>query len=250
MTNLLVQRVLSLGVKDTPHAIKIAYYKVRMDRTLPQNKIFNLCFVSEDKIAHLKTFETYGNSHTFVGPDMDRISYVMIGPTENEWEMKYLDIEKQSLKDGTDTLETKIQHYVPYYGNIDTSCLFVPEEPKVIDYEEGIRSYTKQKRDIHRYTVGFLAGGAVLFQVTAGAHSAFSFVAGCTIGIMYQLLLQYEVDRVGKQMMFVNSVSRLSIVGLIVAVAINKSQDLVPADIWIATTGFLMQKIALWIAFM
>lgn len=245
-----VQRLLPLGVGEAPHAIKVAYYRLRMDRTPPQNEMFNLCIVSEDRTAYLKMFETYTNSHSFVAPYMDRIVSVMIAPVENEWDMKHVDIERQALRDGDDVLDTTVQRYIPYYGAIETKCLFVPEEPKKIDYQEGIVAYTKQKRDTHKYTVGFLVGGAVLFQVTSGAHSAFAFVVGCTLGIVYQVLLQYEVDRVGKQMMFVNSASRMAILGLIAGVIMNGSQGMVPADIWIATTGFLMQKIALWIAFL
>lgn len=246
----IVRSLLPTSIHDIPPSTKIAYYRLRMDKTPPQDELFNLCVISEDNTAYLKIFETDTNAHVFVAPEMKKITSVMVAPTEYEWDIKYIDIEKQSFKDDTEILETSVQRYVPYFGPVETNCLFVTETPIKIDREEGITTYQNQKRATNVYTIGFLVGGASLFQVTAGAHSAFAFVAGCSMGIVYQLLLQYEIDRVGKQMMFINSASRLAIMGLIAGVLMNKNEHMVPADIWIATTGFLMQKIALWIAFM
>jgi hypothetical protein len=252
----IVRRLLPTNINEIHSSTKIAYYKVRMDKTPPQDELFNLCIIGQDNTAYLKIFETKTNAHIFVAPNMDKITSVMIAPTEYDWDMKYVDVEKQTFKDDSDVLETSIQRYVPYYDNVTTNCLFVPDKPqkteeqKEQEYKEGIQSYTKQKNDTNKYTIGFLVGGAILFQATTGAHSAFAFVAGCSMGIVYQFLLQYEIDRVGKQMMFVNSASRLAVMGLITSIIMNKNDNIVPVDIWIATTGFLMQKIALWIAFM
>jgi hypothetical protein len=95
-----------------------------------------------------------------------------------------------------------------------------------------------------------LMGGTSFFQVTVGFHSALVFAFGCTLGIVYQLLLQYEVDRMGKNQMFINSATRLGVLSVLVASVMSKANTIVPADIWIGSCGFLMQKVAMLLAFM
>lgn len=245
---------LSTQQSHHPHT-PISYYRIRTDKTPPQNELFNLCIITDDNQAFLKMFETYSNSHMFVAPKMDNISSIMIAPTEYEWNMKYIDMEIQSRNEKDEISETRMIHFIPYYGAIDTNCLFVPETEKTAEQireitEQGNKAYAKQKQTTNMYTIGFLVSGSSLFQVTSGSHSAFAFIVGCTIGIIYQLLLQYEVDRLGKHMMFVNSATRLAIICALGAIIANNTDEIVPADIWIASSGFLMQKIALWLAFM
>lgn len=226
-------------------SVPVAYYTLRMDRTPPQHELFNLCLVSEDKTAFLKIFETYTNQHTFLAPATPEISSLLLGPTQYTWNIPYVDLEIQ--RQG----ETSVTRFVLYHSAIETECLFVPApEPDPRAQAEGLEAYAQQKRSTHKYTVGFLAGGATLFQVTSGAHSAGVFIFGCLLGILYQLLLQYEVDRLGKNQMFVNSATRLGLVVLVLTGMLRNTSELLPEDMWIGSCGFLMQKIALWIAFL
>lgn len=245
----IVTRVLPNGVHNIPLSTKIAYYHIKTDKIL-NNRLYHVCLIYDNKSAYLKTNDICSGMSFFIAPDSCAINSVIMSPSEGPCDIKEVEIEKQQYVDDKDTLEKTSVKYFPYDGTIDTECLFVPEIPTIVDYEEGMLEYQKQKADINRYTLCFLVGGFVLFQTTAGAHSACSFVAGCSLGILYQFLLQYEMDSVGKGMMLINSASRLTIIALATGGIIQNNDSMVPADIWIATTGFLMQKIAMLIAFL
>lgn len=232
----------------------VSYYRLRMDRTPPQHELFNLCLISKDDAAFLKMFEVRTNQHTFIAPTMTDISTILLAPADQEWPIKHFDLEVQTrTSDTAGDITNTITRYVPYYGPIETSCMFVPDRQAPVNEEkriEGIATYSRQKGNANLYTISFLAGGSCFLQVTSGAHSTFAFVLGCAVGILYQLLLQYEIDHLGKNQMFVNSTSRLAIVAVVAAALIQNMSDIVPADIWIGSSGFLMQKAALWIAFL
>jgi hypothetical protein len=234
---------------STPVFTPITYYRVRLDRTPPQNELFNLCILSEDNTAFLKMFETYSNTHTFIGPTINTISAVLLAPMEGEWNISHVDIESRNI-DENNTPTTTLRKYVLYYGDIDTRCFFVPErKPNEDIKKESLDLYSNQKKIINRFTIGFLVGGSTLFQVSMGTHSALVFLFGCLLGMIYQLLLQYEIDRVGKQQMFINSTTRLGAISGCIYIAVNNSGNLAPMDMWIGLCGFMMQKIALMIVF-
>ena len=228
----------------------VSIYRIRMDRTPPQNELFNLCLIDEDNSAYVKLFETYSNEHVFIAPTLAKISTILLSPTEYEWNMAYIDLETQTHTGESNRMITE-QRFVCYDGAINTQIMFVPErqlnERAMIEANE---KYASQKTRTNAMSLMLLTGGTAFFQVTAGLHSALVFAFGCTIGIMYQLLLQYEVDRMGKNQMFINSATRLSILSVLVASAMSKASTMVPADIWIGSCGFLMQKVAMLLAFM
>ncbi len=229
---------------------KVSYYSIRMDRTPPQDELFNLCMISANNEAFIKIFETYSNRHSFVAPSMVEVSTILLAPTDHEWKISYLDLEVQERNENSE-LAVTIQRYVPYYGDIETSCMFVPERlPNEHEKMEGLEAYGRQKQNANTYTLGFLVGGTGLFQATLGIHSAVVFVFGCAIGMVYQLLLQHEIDHLGRDRMFVNSAVRLAAVSVAVAAIMNNTIGFLPIDLWIGYTGFLMQKVALWIAFL
>lgn len=243
-------QVKRLHSPSTISCTPVAYYKLRLDRTPPQHELFNLCLVSQDNKAFIKMFETEANEHRFLAPSYQRISSLLVAPTQYTWDIPFVDLEIQS-RDENHLPTTVVQRFVFYHGNIETECLFLPApEPNPQAQVEGMENYSRQKRHTHGYTVGFLAGGATLFQLTSGPHSAVVFIFGCLIGMLYQLLLQYEVDRLGKNQMFINSATRLGLVILLVTTMVQRTSQLLPTDLWIGTCGFLMQKIALWIAFL
>lgn len=227
----------------------VSIYHLRMDRTPPINEMFNICIISKDSTAHLKMFETETNSYTFIAPTME-VSYILLSPFEYNWKMQHVDLHIQT-RDEDDSVNSMLKRYVSYEGAIDTDCLFLPEKPFNEEaYKEGIQEYLKNKEKTNTYTVCFLVGGSVLYQATSGAHSAFIFIFGCVVGIIYQLLLQNEVDRLGKNVMLINSAGRLAIIAVGVAAIVNRMDGLLPADLWIGLSGFLMQKVAMLIAFM
>ena len=244
--------VIKRVITNTPALTKQCYYTIRMDRTPPQNELFNLCMISEDKEAFLEIFETYSNRHSFMGPYMKEVPTILLSPIDQDWKISYLDLEVQQRNENNE-LKVSTYQYIPYYGNIDTNCVFILNKSTETNEEEkkkAIETYGKQKQNTNIYTISFLLGGSTLFQITSGTHSAMVFVFGCSIGIVYQLLLQYEIDRLGKNRMFVNSAVRLAIVSMLVITAMNNTYELLPADIWIGYSGFLMQKIALWVSFL
>jgi hypothetical protein len=250
-----MQRVLGcpqvkrLHSPSTATATPVAYYTLRLDRTPPQHELFNLCLVSEDNTAFIKMFETYANEHRFLAPSYKNITSLLVAPTQYTWDIPYVDLEIQT-RDENNIPTTVLKRFNLYHGAIDTECLFLPApEPNPEARVEGLEAYSRQKRYTHGYTVGFLAGGATLFQVTSGPHSAAVFIFGCLVGMLYQVLLQYEVDRLGKNQMFINSATRLGMVVMVVAAMFKYNSQLLPTDLWIGTCGFLMQKVALLAAF-
>lgn len=227
----------------------IAYYSVRMDRTPPQNEMFNLCLIAEDKSAYLRTFETYSNKHVFIAPTLPSISAILLAPMEYDWSMSYIDLEIQTPMDENNTRVT-LQRFVCYEGTAHTQVMFVPEqEVNELAMMEANNRYASQKTQTNALSLMLLMGGTAFFQATAGLHSALVFAFGCTLGIMYQLLLQYEVDRMGKNQMFINSATRLGVLSVLVASMMSNANAIVPADIWIGSCGFLMQKVAMLMAF-
>ena len=236
-------------LESTPLFTPISYYNIRLDRTPPQNELYNLCILSDDNTAFLKMFETYSNTYTFIGPTINTITAILLAPIEGEWNISHVDIESRDI-DENNTSTTILRKYVMYYGDIDTRCFFIPErEPNENIKKEALDLYSNQKKIINHFTIGFLVGGTVLFRVSMGTHSALVFLFSCIVGMIYQLLLQYEIDRVGKQQMFINSTTRLGAISSCIYIAINNSGQLVPMDMWIGLCGFMMQKIALMIVF-
>lgn len=228
----------------------ISYYSIRIDRTPPQNELFNLCLITDENSAYLKMFETYSNKHVFIAPQLSNITSILLAPAEYDWNISYIDLEVHTPTD-ENTSTVTIQRFVCYDGNIHTQCLFVPErtlnEQAMI---ENNQQYITQKNNTNKISLMLLTGGSAIIHTVAGLHNALVFAFGCAIGILYQLLLQYEVDRMGKNQMFINSATRLSVVSVIVAIVMSNSTMLLPTDIWIGTCGFLVQKVAMLLAFM
>lgn len=239
-----VRRMAPISKVYTP----VSIYHIRMDRTPPQHELFSVCIISEDSTAYLKTFEMEANSYTFVAPTMN-VSSVLLSPLDSSWNMSHVDLEVKTRADD-DSVTSTLKRYLHHDGAIETNCLFLPERPFDEEaYREGIQEYSRHKEKTNTYTVCFLVGGSVLYQATSGPHSAFVFIFGCVVGIIYQLLLQHEVDRLGKNIMLINSAGRLAIIAVGVAAIMNSTAGLLPADLWIGLSGFLMQKVAMLIAF-
>lgn len=228
----------------------ISYYSIRMDRTPPQNELFNLCLITEDNSAYLKMFETYSNKHVFIAPQLSNITSILLAPAEYDWNISYIDLEIQTPTD-ENTSTVTFQRFVCYDGTIHTQCLFVPE--KALNEQAMIESnvqYATQKRNTNNISLMLLLGGSAMVHVVAGLHNSLVFAFGCVVGIVYQLLLQYEVDRMGKNQMFINSATRLGVLSVIVAIVMSNTATLLPTDLWIGSCGFLVQKVAMWLAFM
>ena len=234
---------------DVP-CTNVSYYNIRADRLPKKGGMINLCMISDDNDVFLKLFEAHSGMNGFVAPSMKEVSMILLAPTEKGWKVDYLDVDVYSRNEKNE-MDVRTQRFVPYYGDIETDCAFVPMRGVNEDQKKKwIDEYTKQKRDTNLYTIGFLLGGTGLFQATSGTHNAMVFVFGCTIGIVYQLLLQHEVDDLGKDRMFIKSAVRLAALTVIISVVMKSSEGLLPSDLWIGYSGFLTQKLALWIAFL
>jgi hypothetical protein len=142
---------------------------------------------------------------------------------------------------------------------VEGNCLFgVPEvvPPSQAKIDEGMHEYNDMKKQIFQRNVAFI-GATTLALHCMDPSDIYSkwFALGGGVGLMYQRLMQLEVDQVGSEhksiiyRLLANSFSRLS---LISGVFILTAVDTAVMDTSTFATilaGFMMNKVAMYITF-
>lgn len=205
--------------------------RIRFDRTPPQNEPFQACLYDGEQ-CYLYTFITHGNV-VELNTEIKNVHDILLAPLTGEWKMHHID------------LETDGQDVVRFRPTAD--CHFEPISP--VRQEVVIannREWARRKTETLKYLIGIIAVGTISFQELQGSESAIAFSTGGIIGVFYQLLLQYEIDRIGTHQFIVNASTRLALIALAAAFLVGDAE---PSQLGIASGGFLMHKIAAWLAF-
>lgn len=232
-------------VQASPGGAPPLRYTLRMSDALKiQNAIIPFCIVTRDSKAHLYQIYVENNQAVFPGAHVwsDEIEGIMVGgdpPSSSSGKVE-LEIEGQANR-----------VFLPYFGDMETSCLYVPrKDPDADVIEAGIREYSKRKADTLRFLLGIIGIGAITCQELHGTDSAVAFASGGMLGVMYQMLLHYEIDKMGSHQLLVNTATRIGAVVLGGAVMSQVLHIADPSSFFMASTlGFLMQKLALWLSF-
>lgn len=217
---------------------------IRFSRPPPQYTLFHVCIVTESDNAHLRTFVSTGDIVEMMVPDDDtNISSLLMSPSFGEWDTSNMEVSLHS--EGKSPVR-----FIPLYSSVETSCAFTPvleTRPEIV--KEGLEVYKKTKLATLKYIVGLTAFGSVIIDNTLGEDTAYAFAIGGLTGLGYHMLLQYEMDNLGKntkqKLIIVNTATRLLFLGCVGATVLNND----PNKIWAIFVGFYINKLALLLAF-
>lgn len=184
------------------------------------------------------------------------IEDLLIAPLTGTWKTTSVDVARRHVrgdqdgqdhqKDREDSNETALATRT-FDASPHVECLFRPKkEVREHVVLAGKAEWSGRKKETLKYLIGIIAVGAATFNELLGTPCATAFSVGGFIGIFYQLLLQYEIDRIGTHQFIVNSSSRLALVATVAALFANHAE---PLQLWVASGGFLMHKVAVWLAF-
>lgn len=227
--------------------------RVVVDRIDDVVDLIPVCVVRNDEVAHMYNVVVEGGVGMFVGPPIvfGDVKGIMLGGNNDDVSHIELCTATANCNGGGEA--GWVEHFVPYYGPIETSCLYIPQKDTALkeqERQEGAREYTRRKSDTLRFLLGIIGVGAITCTEVSGIDSAVAFASGGMLGVVYQMLLHYEVDKMGTQQLFVNTATRL---GLVVGTGILLGRYLEitePGSFFMTSTmGFMMQKLAMWMAF-
>lgn len=178
----------------------------------------------------------------FHAEDIGVISQVMVAPEGCTWGIQQLEVH-------TPFQETTFTH--PKDGD---GCLFVsPEYQQPMDqakYEKGMSAYNDMKNDILLRTIILVVLGSAALATLQEQDVVLPFALGGGAGVLYQRMLQDEVDAVG-QKQFWNVYILLNTLVLRVGILIAgmyalHQQDGFNTDTFIMSlVGFFLNKLAL-----
>jgi ATP synthase protein I len=187
--------------------------------------------------ASLHPFYPCADGVTFFLPSSlcDDMEHILASPMSYE-APKGMEIEVTFGDEGVPT------RFAPH-----DECMFRkvhPPRPDVV--QEGMDEYDRVKRRIMYNVLGLGMIGTGIAAHTGGEEMAMAYALGGSTGLLYQYLLQYELDRMGtKQNAFINPATRLMLLALVLGGSASwASFDLLPMFL-----GFWMNKAALWLAF-
>jgi hypothetical protein len=158
-------------------------------------------------------------------------------------------LDRVTLRDA----EGREYTYLPLYPH---TCAYQRAKPHTVDlheYTANSMEYEKKKRDTLIYTLVMTMVGGCLLSLY-DPEVAGSFAAGGGIGVVYEGMLQIEVDTVGRPTHLLSRLAcspaaRLGLIASLAWVGIEQSHDLSSVQCLFGVSGFMMHKVALIVAF-
>lgn len=191
------------------------------------------------------------DTFSFHGLDLGIVDTVWMAPEQGTWGVEeiWLDTEFQKarfLRDMADP-EGVVFRQAPLSLTLD-----------VAKHADGMRAYETMKFDILVRIMGLTVVGCTLLHLQEQDPCVAPFAAGATAGLLYQRMLQHDVDMVGQQGNLFSAVysvlnsmaTRLGVVGASTYFLFHNqpvpSEDVSPHVLLWAFAGFMLNKLALW----
>lgn len=239
-----------------PQASPNPTYKIQMSLCVTKNRVqphalLHTCFIYKNGDAILDTGLASWKEDRIVIPflvDHDHhkisdISMVLVSPSCGEWTVPTV-----TLTDGDGTAS----EYVA--TNVDGNCMYVvPEAPRPEKIQEGMREYADIKKDIFKWQTVFVSSFALAIH-TANPSDVYTkwFVMGGVVGIMYQILMQMEVDQIGNESksllyrVLANTAFRLSLISSAFVIITTDTGALDTSTFATILAGFMTNKMAMY----
>lgn len=174
------------------------------------------------------------------------ISMVLVSPSDGEWSVPKV-VFTDDMGDCLDFVAT----------NLDGNCTFaVPEPPNPEKIQEGMDDYADLKQRLLRWQVALVGSSSILihFANPTDVYTKF-FAVGGFVGLMYQVLMQMEVDQVGsatKSILYraiANTFFRLSLLTSAFVIITSETGMLDTSAFATILAGFMMNKVAMYVTF-
>ena len=179
----------------------------------------------------------------------DDIEHLLVSPSYGNWEVASI----QWINNTTESLSEFVA------TNLEENCEFVlknPDPPSNEKIQEGLNEYKQTKLNILTTQIALIGLGASGLNVLdpSDIHAKW-FVMGGFAGLMYQILIQMEIDQVGNEnkgllyKLLANSFFRLSFMTSLFVLTAVDTATMDTSTFASIMTGFLMNKIAMYIIF-
>lgn len=216
--------------------------KIKHPRDLPAYpEPWSVCFVGGNEEASL---------HSFI-PRQEPISFLI--PTELvESEIKHILLSPVSSEAKIDSVSVSYSTRSTTYSALDDKyapCVFEPHAAVRDEVVlQGLVEYSQLKQRILLYMFGLSVFGTGCAEWVGGGEMASAFAFGGGAGLLYHLLLQYELDSIGKndRLHVVNSGTRLMTLAFVLGTAVTSEA---PPNLFAVLVGFWLNKLAMWFAF-
>lgn len=216
-------------------------YRVKINSTksfLPYTGI-NICIINKNNEAILKRLDNYTSN--FVGPYIDEIDSIMIAPEQDKLHISNVelfinDIIKYKFTYNDTIRGEPVSIIKPDLSNIDMKPIYDEE-------------YLDFKNSIIINTVQISIASSLLITYASSIEQGYSYSIGCTMGLLYILLLESGIDCIGKtNYIMANSAIRLSIIFSIAVALVTYYKEDINQDhsvLIYSLLGFLTHRIAL-----
>lgn len=218
---------------------------------------YQICLINDKNEAYLFTSYLTDSHITHYGPLMGNIEHILIETINdktkiNKIDVKYLDTNLTFKKPISSSLSSYITDNLYTSEKLDN----VGNDP--IKIKEDIDKYNDLKEQI--LYINFIltfVGSFILYGTnpTENIDETISFIYGGITGLLYQLLLQLDIDNIGKQekiniilKLFANSAVRLTSIGILLTFYITYSNDNT-SNLPLLLFGFWMHKLAVLLYF-
>lgn len=254
-------RLISNAAPSVKYLVRVSSFKSLSD---PYARV-NVCMMDQDGNAFLQSVEPMfsrfnrGKSDFVLhAPSLDHISAIMMAPESGTWGMETIEVYREK-KAGTgkipmsewtclgkftygEVIGDNWKNMAAYVTQYDITPEITPEMRARYDQE-----YESLKIGILASTLQLTGVGSVATAIALGEDKLYAFLLGGGLAMMYAYMLQLEMDRIGKQNLFINSTTRLatlfaSATGLTLAF-----QDAIREDntyFIVALMGFMMFKLS------
>ena len=181
--------------------------------------------------------------------NLSEVSAILVSPSYGEWEVPSVWLTDE---DGNR------QEFVA--TNTEGNCMFgVPEPllpPSQEKIDEGMQEYVDMKKQIFQRNLACIGVSAIAIHSidTTDIYTKW-FALGGGVGLMYQLLMQIEIDQVGSPekgiiyRLLANSFSRLGLItGVFLLTAVD-TEVMDTSTFAAILAGFMMNKVAMYTTF-
>jgi len=197
---------------------------------------YHICFINSNHEAYL--FHYFAKATEEYGPMMGEVNEILVDQNVYYMRLKYLDYDQEFV--ATDKEESKQQY-----------SLLQKYEPSSIDYVKMnlyIQQYHELKeRILYNHLTYSILGTVATRLVTHDALDTISFGCGGIIGVIYQVLLQLDMDSIGQKnanvlvRLVANGAVRMTCIGSIIAIMLNLNDQI---NIPLLLGGLWMHKLA------
>ena len=215
--------------------------KLRRNGQHPYSTI-QICIIDQNEQASLSCLypQSTQEYHVRIPCVVEDVKSLWISPLDGEWEIEHVDVFD---------VDTQRNHvFTPSVQEYSTCC-FVPvqqisEESRLAYLQE----YKERKDRILTYSTLLSVLGCATLSVSFDVTKGVPFALGGFIGTVYQLLLQQEVDQIGKEHsdIFTRAISNPIIRWLILyALGAYGIKHSTSEELLLGIVGFLTYKVAI-----